>query len=129
LKRIVSGGRVAGYVGFHCGLDFTPPYEALGVERDGELIIGAVFNGYNKHGIELTMAGDAAGFTRAFLRRLGHYVFDELGCLRVSFTTQQDHVVDLVHRLGGQTEGRKRNHFGQGRDGIVLGILREEWKL
>lgn len=129
MKRIITGDRVADYVGFHCGLKFQPPYETLGVERDGELIIGAVFNSYTRNNIELTMAGEPGGFSRAFLRRLGLYVFGELGCLRVSFTTEQEHVVDLIHRLGGQTEGRKRNHFGQGRDGIVLGILREEWKL
>lgn len=129
MKRIITDLRVADYVAERCGTVIQRPFTALGVEVDGKIVIGAVFNGFNGHSIELTMAGDPRGFTRAFLRRLGRYVFEELGCLRASFTTEQDHVVNLIHRLGGQTEGRKRNHFGRGRDGIILGILREDWNV
>lgn len=129
MKQIVIGDEAALYVEKCTGCRFWPPFEAIGLKRDGEIIAGAVFNGFNGHSVEMTMAGEKLAFTRAYLRRLGDYVFKELNCLRVSFTTHQDHVVDLLHRLGAQTEGRKRNHFGRGKDGIILGLLREDWKI
>jgi RimJ/RimL family protein N-acetyltransferase len=128
MKRIVTGQEPVLYVEQRTGLRFWPPLVAMGLECDGEMIAGIVFNGYNGCAVELTIAGEKRAFTRAFIRRIADYVFREMGCLRASFTTEQSHVVDLLHRLGAQTEGRKRNHFGEGRDGMILGILREDWK-
>ncbi len=58
---------------------------------------------------------------------MGRYVGELMGCGRVTFVTEQPYVIDLAKRLGAQTEGRIRNHFGSGRDAILLGILKEEW--
>ena len=99
----------------------------MGIERDGQIIAGVVFNCFTGHDIAVTVAGGP--FQRGFIRAVGHYVFEQLGCERISITTQQPHVIEIATRLNAQTEGRKRNHFGKGRDGIVLGILREDWKV
>ncbi len=127
ITRIAIDDRVARFVGERCGTIICPPFTAMGIERDGEIIAGAIFNNFTRHDIEVTIAGGP--FSRGFARAVGVYVFHRVGCLRMSITTEQDIVVDYAKRLGAQTEGRKRNHFGRGRHGIVLGILKEDWKI
>lgn len=127
---IVSDERVARFVAERCGKEsFYPPFTCLGIERDGAIVAGVVFNSYqHKSDIAVTVAGDTGAFTLPFIRRVGRYVFGQLGCERISITTEQPKVIEIAKRLGAQTEGRKRNLFGYGRDGIVLGILKNEWK-
>ena len=122
---IVVGERVARFVGERCGTIIYPPFTTMGIERNGEITAGAVFNCYTGNDIAVTVAGGP--FTRGFISAVGNYVFEQIGCLRMSITTEQPKVIEIAHRLGAQTEGLKRNHFGKGRDGTVLGILREDW--
>jgi RimJ/RimL family protein N-acetyltransferase len=127
--RIVDDERVIAFVGDKIGIIMHQPCTALGLEKDGEIISGFVFNNHTTYDIEVTAAVAPRSEAREFLKRVGQYVFDELKCLRMTITTHQYRVVDLAIRLGAQTEGRKRNHFGTGRDGIILGILRDDWKV
>jgi RimJ/RimL family protein N-acetyltransferase len=123
---IVTDERVARFVGLRCGTVIYPPFSAMGLQRDGEIVAGVVFNCFTRNDVAVTVAGE--GFTRGFIRAVGIYVFEQLGCLRLSITTEREKVIDIAKRLGAQTEGRKRNHFGRGRHGIVLGILKEDWR-
>lgn len=126
--KIVTDGRVYEYVCARLGTRILPPYRCLGIE-DGEIIGGVVFNNFSACDVELSVAGESRAWSRAFFRRVRDYVFDECGYLRLTFTTEQQDVVELATRLGAQTEGRKRNHYGKDRDAIILGILKDEWKL
>lgn len=126
---IVTDERVALFVGERCGTIIYPPYTCMGMERDGKVTAGVVFNCFTGNDVEMTVAGEARAFTRQFYHAVRNYVFNQMGCLRISATTESAQVVELAKRLGAQTEGCKRNHFGIGRDGIVLGILKEEWKI
>lgn len=125
---IVTGERVARFVGERCETIIYPPFTAMGIEKDGEIVAGCIFNCFTGNDLSVTVAGERKAFTRTFIRAVGRYVFGQLGCLRMTITTEQDHVIDIARRLGAQTDGRKRNHFGKGRDGIVLGLLQEDWK-
>lgn len=122
--KIVDDERVARFVGEKVGRIIVPPFTTMGIERDGEIVGGVVFNGYTREDIEVTIAGR---FTRGFIVEVGRYVFGKLGCLRMSITTEQPKVVRIAERMGGQIEGMKRNQFGPGRDGYILGILKEDW--
>lgn len=122
---IVTDERVARFVGERCETIICPPFTCMGIERGGEVTAGVVFNNYTGHDIEVTVAGGP--FNRGFISAVGKYVFEQVGCLRMSITTEQPKVIKIAHRLGAQTEGLKRNRFGKGRDGTVLGILREDW--
>lgn len=123
---IVSGEPVARFVSRRLGFGLCPPYTAAGIEKDGAIICGVLFNQFEGADVHFTAAG--TGWTRAFLREVGRYVFDQLGCERATATTEQRSVVELAQRLGGKIEGRMRNHFGPGRDGIIVGILRHEYR-
>lgn len=122
---IVTDERVARFVGEQCETIICPPFTAMGIERNGEITAGVVFNCYTGNDIAVTVAGGQ--FTRDFIIAVGKYVFEQIGCLRMSITTMKPEVIKIAHRLGAQTEGLKRNHFGKGKDATILGILREDW--
>jgi len=123
---IVSDERAARFVSDALGVGFCPPYTAMGVERGGELVGGVVFNCFEAADLHISVAG--TGWTRGFLQAVGHYVYTTLGYERMTVVTEGEDVARLAERLGGRVEGRLRSHFGPGRDAIVVGILRDEWK-
>lgn len=122
---IVTDERVARFVGERCGVVVAPPFTAMGIEREGQITAGVLFNYYTVHDIAVTVAGER--FNREFLVAVGKYVFVQIGCLRMSMMTEQPKVIDLAIRLGAKVEGVKRDYFGKGRDATMLGILREDW--
>jgi len=123
---IVTDNRVVAFVAEKCGVDFIPPWTAMGIERDGEIIGGVVFNVFEGADVHASVAG--RGWTAGFLAEVGHYVFDSLKCERITALTEQPSIVRLAERMGGQLEGLMRNHFGKGRDAFLVGILKEDWK-
>ncbi|WP_028711067.1 GNAT family N-acetyltransferase [Paracoccus pantotrophus] len=123
---IVTDERVGRFVAERTGSFICPPYTFLGIERGGEVIAGAVFNCFVGSSVEVTVAGK--GWDRAFFRAVGDYVFRQMGCCRMGFTTEQETVARLAERLGGVREGVMRSYFGPGRDGIVIGVLADEYK-
>ena len=123
---IVTDDRVARFVGARVGIIIYPPFTCMGIERGGEIVAGAVFNCFTGPDVQVTVAGH--GWTRAFYRGVGAYVFGQLGCARMEFTTEQEAVARLAERLGGVREGVLRDKFGRGRDGIVIGVLASEYR-
>ena len=123
---IVTDDRVARFVGARINSIIYPPFTCMGIERDGQIIGGAVFNCFTGPDVEMTVAGH--GWTRRFCVAVGQYVFSQLGCVRMQVTTEQEAVASLAERLGGKREGILRDKFGTGRDGIVLGILAHEYR-
>lgn len=126
---IVSDDRVAEYVGRRVGHPIVPPYSTLGVERGGRVVAGIVFNVYTGPDAQLTIAAEPGAMTKPFLRRVGEYLTEELGCIRGTVETEQPAVVEMALRMGGKVEGVKRHLFGHGRHGTVIGILKDEWFL
>ena len=120
--------RVAAFVGARCGTAIVAPFTALGLERNGKLVAGCVFNVFTGPDIQVTVAALPGAITRAFVRACGAYVFGQLQCERASIETQHTAVVDLALRLGGVLEGCKHNAFGRDRHAHMLGILRTDWK-
>lgn len=124
---IVTDERVAAFIGKELGFGVYPPWTAMGIEKDGEIIGGVLFNCFeNNCDVQATVAGK--GFGKDFLTAVGDYIFSQLGYARITVKTEQTSVVRLAERLGGKIEGRLRSHFGAGRDGIIVGILKDEYK-
>lgn len=122
---IVSDDRVAKFVSARTGKAFCPPFVCMGMERNGEVVGGVLMNHFEGNDIHVSVAG--SGWTRGFLKAVGDYVFDQLGCERMTAITADEVTATFVERLGGQHEGVLRNHFGPGVDGIIGGILKAEW--
>lgn len=129
MKRIVIDDQVESWISDRIGRPLCQPCVAIGLETDGEMAGAAVFNCWTGPNVHVTVAGSPKAWTRVFLRRLAHYAFDELGCIRVTLTTEQIEVAALCLRLGGRHEGTMRSLFGPGRDGQVYGILKSEWRI
>ena len=127
MSHIITGEPVARFVSDQLGFGLCPPYTALGIATDeGDIIAGVIFNNFEGADVHITVAGK--GWTRAFMRAVGDYVFGQLQCERMTITTEQPAVAMLGTRLGGQIEGRLRNHFGPGKDGLVVGVLKDEYR-
>jgi len=98
----------------------------MGIEKDGQIVAGLLLNHFEGRDAHVTIAG--TGWTREFIRAVGAYVYGQLGCERMTAITADPKVADFAVRLGGKIEGRLRSHFGPGKDAIVAGILRSEWR-
>lgn len=123
---IVTGERVAQFVSQRLGLGLCPPYTSMGIDRGGEIVAGVIFHCFEGHAVHVTAAG--RGWTAGFIRAVGAYVFGQLGCIRITVTTADPEVARYAERLGGVVEGRLRDQFGPGNDGIIVGILKAAWK-
>lgn len=122
---IVTDARVAQFVERAISRAIIPPFTCIGVERGGEVVAGVVFNCYTGADIHVTVAGSP---TRSLIRSVGKYAYGQLRCQRMTVITEQPKVVEYAQRLGGVVEGALRNQFGAGRNGVLIGILRDEWK-
>lgn len=98
----------------------------MGLEQGGQIIAAMLFNVYIGLDIHVTIAGSR--WTRRLLREMGQYLFDILKVERFTAITEQQNVVDIVERVGGKREGILRNHFGLNRNGIVIGVLKNEYR-
>lgn len=125
--KIVTDERVVRYVAEKGETVIFPPFTAMGLERDGRIVAGFVFNNLVARNIEVSVAGEGDRAARRLLRAVGAYVFGQLNCLRISITTRQSKVGDLALRLGGQPEGIRRNFYGKDDHAMLFGILREDW--
>lgn len=123
---IVTGDAVARFVSDRLGFGLCPPYTAIGIESGGEILGGVLFNCFEGADVHVSIAG--TGWTPGFMRAVGHYVFSQLDCERMTAITEQPAVIAIAKRMGGEVEGNMRNHFGYGRDATVIGILRGDWK-
>ncbi|WEQ56308.1 hypothetical protein LV564_04205 [Komagataeibacter nataicola] len=69
-------GRISCFLADQLGVLFYPPFTMMGIEQDGQIIAGAIFNCFETHDVHATIAGH--GWTLRFLRALGWYLFDVL---------------------------------------------------
>jgi RimJ/RimL family protein N-acetyltransferase len=123
---IVTDERVAKFIGERVNRTIYPPYTAMGIEQNGEIITGILFSCFTGNDVHMTIAGNF--WPRGFLADIGHYAFDQLKCIRMTAITEQPRIVHMAERLGGKVEGLMRNQFGEGRDGYLLGFLKQDWK-
>lgn len=108
---------------------------AIGVERDGQIIAGVVYNGFRGDGLTArtcTMAvaaDDPRWCTRGNLRAFFAYPFVSLGCRRVNAIVARKNrrARKLVEGLGFRQEGKIRQLFPDD-DGMMYGMLADECK-
>lgn len=122
---IIVEDRAAKWVGEQLDTEIVPPFTAVGIYDDTGQIGGAVFNDYNGSNVELTAAGNGA-FDSQVTIWIASYVFNELGCKRMTIRTKPANRAVLLSamRWGWKFEGYQPDYYPDG-DAVILGLLRE----
>jgi RimJ/RimL family protein N-acetyltransferase len=133
MKTVIYGQdeRVIDWVGERVNeLNFGLGSVGIGLEEDGELIAGVVFNMFTGPSISMHVAA-APGkrwMTKDFLWRCFAYPFLQLNCNRVTGLTRvvNFEAQKFIEHLGFKREGLIRRACEDGTDMILYGMLKEE---
>ena len=87
-----------------------------------------IFNRFTGPDVELTVVGKGA-ISRTAFNAAASYVFDQIGCIRVSATIRADNTraLAVAEKFGFKREGIRRKGF-KDTDAILLGLLKEEYR-
>ena len=133
MKSVVYGqdARVIEWVSQRVDEDnFSSDSIGIGLEEDGELIAGVVFNMYTKAGICMHVAAvpGKRWMTKEYLWRVFAYPFLQLNCNRVTGLVREDNIVaqKFDEHIGFKREGLIRKGATDGANFILYGMLKEE---
>jgi RimJ/RimL family protein N-acetyltransferase len=129
--RIVSDpGLVYSFCRQYIPIPVVAGMKGLGLERDGELVAGVVYEGFNGHNVWMHVAAEpgAKWMTRGYLRYCFYYPFVELGCSRVSGYVEASNEVArrFDEHLGFRQEAVLNGAASDGGDVILYAMRREE---
>lgn len=98
------------------------------VEDDVVLGVAAIYN-YDGKSCEAAWEGKTGWMTLGFLRLLHDYIFNQLGCVRVTSLIDESNEKALkqAKRVGFVEEGRLRKG-AENCDVLVFGMLKEDFK-
>lgn len=117
--------------GVGCAAEFGDDFTTMGFVRDNALIGGIVFNRFRGHDVNATIGTeDPRWKTAATLHAVGDYVFNRLGCVRMTALTSSGNKAAraMLRRLGFAEEGVMRRGFDGRERLLIYGILDKEWK-
>lgn len=102
-------------------------YQAIGHEKDGELIAGVVFNFQTECDVVMHVAAHGPWLTSEYAHAIFAYPFEQLGVRRVSACPKASNsaVRRLIETLGFRFEGALRNYYLDD-DAALYGLIREE---
>lgn len=132
MKKVIYGEdkRVIDWVGPRIDEDDFGNAVGIGLEEDGELIAGVVFNLYTGPSICMHVAAEPGRrwLTRDFLFRCFAYPFLQLQCNRITGLVRVDNLdaQRFDEHLGFKREGLMRKAATDGTDFILYGMLKEE---
>lgn len=110
--------------------NFSQGAVAIGMEEDGQLIVGVVYDSYTGPSIAMHVAAEPGKrwTTKDFLYRCFAYPFIQLECNRVTGLVRADNLVaqKFDEHLGFVREGVIRRGASDGTDLILYGMLKDE---
>ncbi len=123
-------------IGYLCAkLNTTPdrlvgqmPYEVVAVLRNDRHKGAVLYSNYRKTSIEICWAGEPGWITRADLRGIFSYAFNQLGVYRIDGLIERGNSIsrNLAMRLGCREAGILESEFGKGRDAILYTMRRDK---
>jgi RimJ/RimL family protein N-acetyltransferase len=121
--------RVHAFVAERTPINRVSGAQAIGLEKDGELIAGAVYEGFNGHNVWVHLAGTPGRrwMTRQFLYAGFAYPFIQLGCSRISGYVEAWNMDArrLDEHFGYKQEAVLRGAASDGGD-VILYVMRRE---
>jgi len=128
--RIVSDpARVFAFCAERMPVSMVAGMKGLGLERDGALVAGVLYEGFNHHNVWMHVAAEPGGkwLNKKFLRYCFHYPFVELGCKRVSGYVEASNAQArrFDEHLGFRQEAVLQGAASDGGD-VILYVMRRE---
>jgi RimJ/RimL family protein N-acetyltransferase len=128
--RVVSDpARVFAFCQERMPVNLVAGMKGLGLERDGELVAGVLYEGFNRHNIWMHVAAEPGKkwLNKEFLRYCFHYPFVELGCKRVSGYVEASNADarKFDEHLGFRQEAVLQEAASDGGD-VILYVMRRE---
>ena len=112
------------------GLERNDGMRAIGLRKDGDLVAGAVYEGFNGHNIWVHLAAvpGARWMTREYLRKCFAYPFELCGVDRLSgYVDASNHAARrLNEHFGYKEEARLRGAAPDGGDVIIYVMWRDQ---
>lgn len=104
---------------------------SIGFVRDNRLVGAAIFYNWREDvgDVEFGFAGvpDRSWVNRKAMAAIYQYAFGQLKCRRVTAYTKNPSAVRLLQKhLGFVHEGRLREHYADGSDAEVFGLLKRD---
>jgi RimJ/RimL family protein N-acetyltransferase len=132
MKTVIYGqdDRVIEWVAKRVDEDNFGRAVGIGLEEDGELIAGVVYNMYTGPSISMHVAAvpGKRWMTREYLYRCFAYPFIQLDCNRITGLVRVDNLEaqKFDEHLGFKREGLLRRACTDGTDMILYGMLKQE---
>lgn len=128
---IVSNpARVWSFVRQHVPVNVVSDMKGLGLERDGELVAGVLYENWSGPNVWMHVAAvpGSRWLNREFLRYCFHYPFMELGCSRVSGYVEASNEAArrFDEHLGFKPEAVLKGAATDGGDVILYVMWRDE---
>lgn len=122
--------RVWQFVSKLAGAPRTSGMQGIGLEKDGDLIAGVLYEGYTGHNIWMHVAAEPGGkwLNKAYLKTCFAYPFLQLGCDRVSgwVEASNDQARRFDEHLGFEQEAVLSRAARDGGDVLIYVMWREE---
>jgi RimJ/RimL family protein N-acetyltransferase len=122
--------RVHEFVRAKTPINMVSGSQAIGLERDGELVAGVVYEGYNGHNVWMHVAAEPSKrwMTKEYLRACFLYPFLQLKCSRVSGFVEAWNMDarKFDEHLGFKQEATLKGAASDGGDVILYVMRREE---
>lgn len=128
--RLISNpARVFTFVSQYIPIGMVAGMKGIGLEKDGELIAGALYEGFNGQNVWAHLAGKPGKrwMNREFLWYGFHYPFNEMGVKRISgyVNASNTEARRLNEHFGYQEEARLKGAAPDGGDVILYVMWRE----
>jgi RimJ/RimL family protein N-acetyltransferase len=93
---------------------FYPPYTVIGIEKQGRIVGGWLFNDYNGYNVDITVALDTS-LTPGMLKAVKAYLFEKMRVCRVTGRCRESNAKSalMMRRLGFVWEGRQPFYYGK----------------
>lgn len=129
-RLIANPARVYAFVRQYLPLQPVGGMKGIGLEKDGELVAGALYEGYNGHNVWAHLASAPGGqwLNRDFLRYGFHYPFNEMGVRRISGYVEARNTASrrLSEHAGFREEARLQGAASDGGDVILYVMWRDD---
>jgi len=127
---ISDAARVFDFVRQYTPVQEVAGTQGIGLERDGRLVAGVLYEGFNKHNVWMHVGAEPGcrWMTKLYLKTCFHYPFVTLGCSRVSGYVEawNEAARRFDEHLGFKQEAVLKGAASDGGDVILYAMRREE---